>query len=88
MHLALLYKKRLKMLILSRKVNEGIVIDDHIHIKVISIDRGSVRLGFEAPEKTLILRAELKEAIVSENQKASASVDESLLENIKKVIKP
>ncbi|MGN8393704.1 carbon storage regulator, partial [Helicobacter pylori] len=25
---------------------------------------------------------------VSENQKASASVDESLLENIKKVIKP
>ncbi len=76
------------MLILSRKVNERIVIDDHIHIKVISIDRGSVRLGFEAPEKTLILRAELKEAIVSENQKASASVDESLLENIKKVIKP
>ncbi|MGN8394493.1 carbon storage regulator, partial [Helicobacter pylori] len=37
------------MLILSRKVNEGIVIDDNIHIKVISIDRGSVRLGFEAP---------------------------------------
>ncbi len=88
MHLASLYKKRLKMLILSRKVNEGIVIDDHIHIKVISIDRGSVRLGFEAPEKTLILRAELKEAIVSENQKASVCVDESLLENIKKVIKP
>ncbi|PDW12500.1 carbon storage regulator [Helicobacter pylori] len=76
------------MLILSRKVNEGIVIDDNIHIKVISIDRGSVRLGFEAPKNTLILRAELKEAIVSENQKASASVDESVLENIKKVIKP
>ncbi|EMH42827.1 carbon storage regulator [Helicobacter pylori] len=76
------------MLILSRKVNEGIVIDDNIHIKVISIDRGSVRLGFEAPESTLILRTELKETIVSENQKASASVDESLLENIKKVIKP
>ncbi|WRE26070.1 carbon storage regulator [Helicobacter pylori] len=76
------------MLILSRKVNEGIVIDDNIHIKVISIDRGSVRLGFEAPENTLILRAELKEAIVSENQKASVCVDESVLENIKKVIKP
>ncbi|RVY27089.1 carbon storage regulator [Helicobacter pylori] len=76
------------MLILSRKVNEGIVIDDNIHIKVISIDRGSVRLGFEAHESTLILRAELKEAIVSENQKASACVDESVLENITKVIKP
>ncbi|GAA7077064.1 carbon storage regulator [Helicobacter pylori] len=76
------------MLILSRKVNEGIVIDDNIHIKIISIDRGSVRLGFEAPKSTFILRAELKEAIVSENQKASVCVDESVLENIKKVIKP
>ncbi|AFI05187.1 carbon storage regulator [Helicobacter cetorum] len=75
------------MLILSRKVNEGIIIDDNIHIKVISVDRGSVRLGFEAPNNTLILRAELKEAIVSENQKASIAVDESLLENIKKAIK-
>ncbi|AFI03630.1 carbon storage regulator [Helicobacter cetorum] len=75
------------MLILSRKLHEGIVIDDNIRIKVISIDRGSVRLGFEAPENTLILRSELKEAIVSENQKASVAVDESVLENIKKVIK-
>ncbi|PAF45432.1 carbon storage regulator [Helicobacter sp. 11S02629-2] len=60
------------MLILSRKQEESIVIGDDIVLKVISIDRGSVKLGFDAPVETLILRAELKEAISSENKKASS----------------
>ena len=68
------------MLILSRKQDESIVIGDNIVIKVVSIDRGSVKLGFEAPPKTLILRAELKEAVMSENKKAIGnSPDEALL---------
>ncbi|RDU73906.1 carbon storage regulator [Helicobacter anseris] len=58
------------MLILSRKSEESIVIGDDIVVKVISVDRGNVKLGFEAPPDTLILRAELKEAVVQENQKA------------------
>ncbi|PAF51330.1 carbon storage regulator [Helicobacter sp. 13S00401-1] len=72
------------MLILSRKQEESIVIGDDIVLKVISIDRGSVKLGFDAPVETLILRAELKEAISSENKKASSNasvqLDESLNE--------
>ncbi|CBG40211.1 carbon storage regulator [Helicobacter mustelae] len=60
------------MLILSRKIEESIVIGDNIVVKVISVDRGSVKLGFEAPADTLILRAELKRAIEQENQKAVA----------------
>ncbi|WP_104697697.1 MULTISPECIES: carbon storage regulator [unclassified Helicobacter] len=58
------------MLILSRKIEESIVLGDNIIVKVISIDRGNVKLGFEAPPDTLILRAELKEAVAQENQKA------------------
>lgn len=59
------------MLILSRKQEESIVIGNDIIIKVVSIDKGNVKLGFEAPPKTLILRAELIEAVRSENAKAT-----------------
>lgn len=59
------------MLILSRKQEESVVIGNDIIIKVVSVDKGSVKLGFEAPPKTLILRAELTEAVKSENAKAT-----------------
>lgn len=75
------------MLILSRKPDESIVIGDNISIKVISIDRGSVKLGFEAPPNTLILRAELKEAVTSENKKASVDISNDALNSIGKHIK-
>lgn len=75
------------MLILSRKPDESIVIGDNISIKVISIDRGSVKLGFEAPPNTLILRAELKEAVASENKKASVDISNDALNSIGKHIK-
>ncbi|WP_104721997.1 carbon storage regulator CsrA [Helicobacter mesocricetorum] len=58
------------MLILSRKENESISIGDNIIIKVISIDKGNVKLGFEAPPNLLILREELKLAILEENKKS------------------
>ncbi|MDO7253632.1 carbon storage regulator [Helicobacter cappadocius] len=75
------------MLILSRKPDESIVIGDNIAIKIISIDRGSVKLGFEAPPNTLILRSELKEAVASENKKASVDITDEALNNIGKHIK-
>lgn len=59
------------MLILSRKQEESVVIGNDIIIKVVSVDKGSVKLGFEAPPKTLILRAELTEAVKSENTRAT-----------------
>ena len=74
------------MLILSRKQDESIVIGDNIVIKVISIDRGSVKLGFEDPPNTLILRTELKEAIVNENKKAIQSSNNSQLLDLGKHI--
>ncbi len=75
------------MLILSRKQDESIVIGDNVVIKVISIDRGSVKLGFEAPPNTLILRAELKEAIMSENKKAIQNPNDNELFDLKRHIK-
>lgn len=75
------------MLILSRKEEESVVIGENIIIKVISIDKGNVKLGFDAPPQTLILRSELKEAVVSENKRATTLLNDEQLEAISKHIK-
>jgi len=48
------------MLVLSRKVNEQIVIGDNIRVTVVSIRGNQIRLGFEAPPEVLIFREELR----------------------------
>jgi len=47
------------MLVLSRKLNESILIDGGIKVTVVKIDGNKVRLAFEAPPEVTILREEL-----------------------------
>jgi len=47
------------MLILTRRKEESIIINSDIKIKILGIDRGVVKLGFEAPDEVVILREEL-----------------------------
>lgn len=47
------------MLVLSRRLNEKIVINGNITITVVEIDRGKIRLGIDAPKDVLIFREEL-----------------------------
>jgi len=47
------------MLVLSRKVNEEIVIDNNIRVKLLEVGPGRVRLGVSAPREIPIQRAEL-----------------------------
>lgn len=60
------------MLILTRKLNESLIIGDNIEIKVIKIEDGKVRLGISAPKNIDIHRKEIYDMIVEENKKASA----------------
>ncbi len=53
------------MLVLSRKKNESIIIDDKIVITVIEIRGGKVRLGIEAPREMVIHRSEVRDAIAA-----------------------
>lgn len=51
------------MLVLSRKLNEEIVIGGKIVVKVVEIRGDRVRLGIQAPPATTVHRAEIHEAI-------------------------
>ncbi len=57
------HTKGTPMLVLSRKKNESIVINDNIVVTVIDIRGDKVRLGFEAPNDIPIHRKEVYEAI-------------------------
>ena len=63
------------MLILSRKAGDAIVIDGGIRIVVVQCDRGTVRIGIEAPADVTILRAELVEQVAAQNRRASVVAD-------------
>ena len=47
------------MLVLSRKLNQTVVIGDNIRVTVVKIDRNLIRLGFEAPTEIPIYREEI-----------------------------
>src|SRR3954470_926334 len=60
------------MLVLSRKLNEKIVIDGNITITVVKIDRNQVRLGIEAPGQVPVYREEILPIALKEARDAQA----------------
>lgn len=59
------------MLILQRKAGESLVIGEEITVSVISIEGGRVRLAISAPPEVSILRSELLDAKLT-NQDSAA----------------
>lgn len=59
------------MLILTRKTGEAIRIGDSIVVRLMEVERNSVRLGIEAPQELRILREEVCLRIDQENREAS-----------------
>lgn len=58
------------MLILNRKTNESIILDDNIEIKILGVQDGQVKIGIEAPQEVIILRKEIYEEVAEENKKS------------------
>lgn len=75
------------MLVLSRKVDEAIVIGDNITIKVISIEKGVVKLGIDAPKNLSIVRNELLEDVKDSNIAASKEINLSSITSLSAIIK-
>ncbi|ULQ59754.1 carbon storage regulator CsrA [Brucepastera parasyntrophica] len=61
------------MLILSRKINEKIMIGEDISVTIIEIHGDQVKVGIEAPKSVKVFRQEVFEAIQNENRAAAVS---------------
>lgn len=58
------------MLVLTRKIGEGIVIGDDIQIKILENKEGRIRIGISAPKDKKIYREEVYQRICQENKEA------------------
>ncbi len=74
------------MLILTRKEDESIIIDDEIEIKVLAVEGNRVQLGIEAPKEITIHRQEVYQEIQREN-KLSVSSKKNLSTDLTKMLK-
>ena len=61
------------MLILSRKLNESIIIGDDIELSIVDIKGDQVKIGINAPKKVKVFRKEVYDAIQEENRAAARS---------------
>ncbi|NBG88301.1 carbon storage regulator CsrA [Isachenkonia alkalipeptolytica] len=73
------------MLILTRKLDESIMLGKDIEIKVLGIEDGKVKLGIDAPRDVDIFRKEIYMEIEAENKEAAS--DGKDLESLKDLFK-
>lgn len=59
------------MLILTRKAEQGIIIDRVTRVRILSIDGDRVKIGIEAPTSISVLREELLEQVAGQNREAA-----------------
>ena len=60
------------MLILTRKAEQGIVIDGKVVVRLLAIDGERVKIGIEAPRSVSVLREELLVEVADQNQEAGS----------------
>lgn len=66
------------MLILSRKLNESIVIDGRIIVKILRIERDTVKIGIQAPTELPVHRQEVYD-MIQRNKQASLNAGTEVL---------
>jgi len=59
------------MLVLTRKRNQSIIVNDNIELTIIDIQGDQVRVGINAPKDVKVFRKEVYVEMMEENKKAS-----------------
>ena len=78
------------MLVLTRKLDESILIGDDIEIRIVQVrgtgDQAVVRIGITAPKQITVLRKEVRDEVVASNRQSvqvAASIPSDLLAAVK-----
>lgn len=75
------------MLVLTRKVNQSIMIGDQIKVVVVDVRGDQVKLGIEAPKTISVHREEIYSEIQEENKRAALSKNIDL-QRLDELVKP
>ena len=62
------------MLVLSRKINQAIMVGDNVRIVIVGVERDQVKVGIEAPRDIPVHRSEVYEEIQRANRMAAQPV--------------
>jgi carbon storage regulator len=60
------------MLVITRKLDQSLIINGNIEVLVIGLSRDGVRLGIKAPKEVQVHRREVFDAIAEVNRAATA----------------
>lgn len=63
------------MLVLSRRLNETLIIGDDVKVTVLGINGNQVRLGIDAPREISVHREEVYQRILKEGDELKADVN-------------
>lgn len=66
------------MLVLTRKIDESIIIGDNIKITIVDVRNDQVKLGIDAPREIPVHREEVYREIQEENRRAATKQDRDL----------
>lgn len=70
------------MLVLSRKLNQAIMIGDDVRIVVIAVDRDTIKLGIDAPREIPVHRSEVYDEIRRVNEAALKEAPAATMEAV------
>lgn len=70
------------MLVLTRKINEKIIIGDDVEIVLVDIGKDQVKIGINAPRSVKVHRWEVYEEIQKENREAAKTTSLDTLKSL------